>query len=140
MSGQTVTIRKLLPASCEEVFDAWLDAEGMRQWMHPGPVTSCEVTLEPRVGGHFRILMRAPDAEYLSTGELRVLDRPSKLEFTWVSSRWNYEETLVTVDLHRREAHCELVLTHERFPHEHSAPELQEGWAKILEELSKRFT
>ena len=33
MSGQTVIIRRVLPASCEEVFDAWLDAVGMREWM-----------------------------------------------------------------------------------------------------------
>jgi len=137
MSGQTVTIRKMLPASCEEVFDAWLDAEGMRQWMCPGPVTSCEVMLEPRVGGHFRIVMTAPNTEFLNTGEFRVLDRPSKLEFTWVSSRWGHQETLVTVELHKRETHCELVLTHERFPPKHSARELEEGWSQIVEKLGK---
>src|ERR1700733_10754482 len=116
MSGQTVIIRKMLPASREEVFDAWLDAEGMSEWMRPGPVTSCEVVLEPRVGGNFRIVMTAPNAEYVNTGEFRVFDRPSKLE-----SRWEHQETLVTVELHERETQCELVLTHERFPQEHSA-------------------
>ena len=65
MNGQTVTIHKMLPASREEVFDAWLDAEGMGEWMCPGPGTSCEVTLEPRVGGHFRIVMMAPDTQYV---------------------------------------------------------------------------
>jgi len=85
MSDQTVVVRKMLPASCEEVFDAWLDSEGMRQWMCPGPVTNSVVTLEPRVGGRFRILMKSPKADYDHTGEFRVLDRPSKLQFTWVS-------------------------------------------------------
>ena len=75
MSGHTVVIRKLLPASREEVFDAWLDNEGMQQWMCPGTATSSEVTLEPRVGGRFRILMKAPEATYDHTGEFRVLDR-----------------------------------------------------------------
>jgi uncharacterized protein YndB with AHSA1/START domain len=65
MTGQTVTIRKILPASREEVFDAWLDPEGMRRWMCPGPVTSAEVTLEPRVGGRFRIVMSAPNATFV---------------------------------------------------------------------------
>jgi uncharacterized protein YndB with AHSA1/START domain len=135
MSGQTVTIRKMLEASCEEVFDAWLDADGMRQWMCPGPVTSCEVALDPRVGGHFRIIMTAPHATFVNTGEFRVLDRPERLQFTWVSSRWEYEETLITVELYRRESHCELVLTHERFPLQHSAEQLVAGWSQILEKL-----
>jgi uncharacterized protein YndB with AHSA1/START domain len=99
MNSQTVTIRKMLAASCEEVFDAWLDAAGMREWMCPGPVTSCEVTLEPRVGGRFRIVMTAPEVKFMNTGEFRVLDRPAKLQFTRASSRWAYRETLVTVEL-----------------------------------------
>jgi uncharacterized protein YndB with AHSA1/START domain len=139
VNGQTVTIRRLLPASCEEVFDAWLDAEGMREWMCPGPVTSCEVSLEPRVGGLFRIVMTAPGAKFVNTGEFRVLNRPEKLQFTWVSSRWGYQETLITVELHRREAYCELVLTHERFPSEHSAAQLVTGWTEILAKLSSHL-
>jgi len=132
-----VTIHKVLAASCEEVFDAWLDAEGMRMWMTPGEVDRCEVALEPRVGGRFRIVMTEPGAEYVNTGEFRVLERPAKLQFTWVSSRWEQQETLVTVELHRRENHCELVLTHERFPVKHSREQLIKGWNQILEKLAK---
>jgi len=139
VTGQTVTIRKVLPASREEVFDAWLDAEGMREWMCPGPVTSSEVSLEPRVGGHFRIVMTAPGAQIVNTGEFRVLDRPSKLQFTWVSSRWAFEETLVTVELYGKEAECELVLTHERCPVEHSAGQLVKGWTEMLDKLAGRL-
>jgi uncharacterized protein YndB with AHSA1/START domain len=139
VNGQTVTIRRIFPASCEDVFDAWLDAEGMREWMAPGPVTSCEVALEPRVGGHFRIVMTAPGAQFVNTGEFWVLDRPAKLQFTWVSSRWANQETLVTVELYPRDAHCELVLTHERFPLQHSAQQLVTGWTQILEKLGSRL-
>ena len=135
MNDQTVIVRRMLPASCEEVFDAWLDADGMRGWMCPGPVSSSEVVLEPRVGGHFRIVMMAPDAQIVNTGEYRVLDRPAKLQFTWTSSRWGPQETLVTVELHRRQSHCELVLTHERLPLESSTGQLRKGWTEIMEKL-----
>jgi uncharacterized protein YndB with AHSA1/START domain len=135
MSGQTVTLRRVLPVSCEEVFDAWLDAEGMRGWMHPGPVTKCDVMLEPRVGGRFRIVMAAPGMEVVNTGEFCVLDRPSKLQFSWISSRWGDQETLVTIELHAVETGCELVLIHERFPPGYSVPGLEKGWGQILEKL-----
>lgn len=139
MSGQTLTIRKLLPASPEEVFDAWLDAEGMRAWMCPGPVTEAEVALDPRVGGRFHITMKAPGVEFVNEGEYLVLERPGKLQFTWISSRWENQETLVTVELHRRESQCELVLTHERFPAGHSAGQLEKGWTQMLDKLAARF-
>jgi uncharacterized protein YndB with AHSA1/START domain len=73
----------------------------------------------------------------VNTGEYRVLERPAKLEFTWVSERWGGEETLVTVELHQRDAECELVLTHQRFPMEHSTQQLEKGWGEILEKLAR---
>jgi hypothetical protein len=78
-------------------------------------------------------------AQFVNTGEFRVLDRPAKLQFTWVSSRWAYQKTLVTVELYPREADCELVLTHERFPLQHSADQLAAGWTQILKKLGSRF-
>src|SRR5882762_7581741 len=135
MSDQTVVVRKMLPASCEEVFDAWFDSEGMRQWMCPGPVTSSEVTLEPRVGGRFRILMKSPNADFDHTGEFRVVDRPSKLQFTWVSSGTDHKETLVTVEWHERVAQCELILTHEGIPREDAVSQHKQGWTDIVDKL-----
>ncbi|HEY4087329.1 MAG TPA: SRPBCC domain-containing protein [Bryobacteraceae bacterium] len=132
MSYQTVTVRRVMDASREEVFDAWLDAEGMREWMCPGPVTHCDATMDARPGGRFRIVMHGPDMTIVNTGEFRVLERPAKLQFTWASSRWGLEETLITIDLLQREARCELVLTHERFPANESAAQLQGGWGRIL--------
>jgi uncharacterized protein YndB with AHSA1/START domain len=134
--SQTVTVRKMLPASCEEVFDAWLDADGMRTWMCPGLATGCEATLDARVGGQFRIVMTAPGTTIVNTGEYRALERPARLQFTWVSSRWANEETLITIDLSPRDGQCELVLTHERFPAEDSATQLQMGWGQMLEKLA----
>jgi len=136
VNHQTITVRRVMDASREEVFDAWLDAEGMREWMCPGPVTHCEATMDPRPGGRFRIVMHAPDMAIVNTGEFRVLDRPAKLQFTWASSRWGLEETLITIDLLPRETRCELVLTHERFPGDQSAAQLQGGWGRILNLLA----
>lgn len=135
MTSQTVTIRRRMAASCEEVFDAWLDPEGMRQWMMPGPATHCEAAMDARVGGRFRIVMSGPGMEVVNTGRICALLRPSKLQFTWVSSRWNHEETLITIELEPQGDACDLLLTHERFPAEHSVDQLTAGWGQILEKL-----
>lgn len=137
MSSQTVIVRKLLSASCEEVFEAWLDPDGMREWMKPGPVTDCAVMLEARVGGDFTIIMTSPEGETVNRGSILALERPSKLQFTWISSRWENQETLVTVELRQVGDHCELVLTHERFPVNRSSDQLSGGWNQILERLGR---
>lgn len=121
------------------MFDAWLDPESVRAWMRPGPVAQCEVAIEPRVGGTFRIVMRGPAGEIVNTGTYRILDRPVKLQFTWVSSRWNDRETLVTVELTQRASDCELVLTHDRFPPGESSEQLVTGWNQMLDRLSRRI-
>jgi uncharacterized protein YndB with AHSA1/START domain len=79
----------------------------MVEWMRPGQANDCKVTLEPCVGGHFCIVMTSPDPsiEIVNRGEILILDRPSRLQFTWVSSRWGEQETLVTVELHELDAH-----------------------------------
>jgi len=136
MSTQPVVVRKVMPVSREEVFDAWLDSEGMGQWMCPGTVGRSEATLDARVGGGFRILMKAAEADYLHTGEFLVLDRPSKLQFTWFSPGTDQQETLVTVEIHERGGQCEVVLTHERFPREDAAERHQKGWGEILDKLA----
>ena len=83
--------------------------------------------------------MMAQGANIVNTGEFRVLDRPSKLQFTWISSRWNNHETLITVELHKLDNQRELVLTHERFPAEHSGKQLEIGWGQMFDKLNERF-
>lgn len=137
MNDQTVKVRRLLAASREQVFDAWLDPGGMREWMRPPLAIDCTVTLEPRIGGRFRIVMVLPQAEVVNWGKIVTLERPSKLQFTWMSSRWDNQETLVTVELREAGAQCELILTHERVPARHPADQLMSGWTAILENLAR---
>jgi uncharacterized protein YndB with AHSA1/START domain len=136
MSRDAITVRKQLRASRDEVFDAWLDAEGMCAWMLPGTVKHCEAMVDPRVGGRFHIHMRSAQLDYVHSGEYRVLDRPSKLVFTWVSSYMQQQETLVTIELFDRDGQCELVLTHERVPAALSAKGVGAGWRTMLDKLA----
>ena len=44
-------VRRLLPAPPDVVYDEWLDAEGMAEWMRPRPARATSIALEARVGG-----------------------------------------------------------------------------------------
>src|SRR6516225_10106680 len=98
-AAHRLVVRRLIRATCEEVFAAWSDAESVSQWMCPGNVKSAVAQLDVRVGGKFRILMRDGEREFDHTGEYKVVEPPSKLVFTWQSKGTDDEITLVTVDL-----------------------------------------
>ena len=133
-------VRRRMHATREELFDAWTDQEGMRAWMCPGDVVSADVRLDPRVGGKLHITMRSPDATYEHTGEFRVVDRPSKLAFTWTADNMEGQITLVTIEfLEVSRSQTELVLTHERIPRKDVADRYQTGWGKIVSMLEQRL-
>jgi len=135
-SPSAVRVVRVLPATPEEVFDAWLDPEGLARWMCPGPVTSATAEVDGRVGGRFRIVMREPGTDYLHTGEYRELARPRRLVLTWVSEATRGLPTTVTVELKPHGAgETELTLVHEGLPEE-TAERYTDGWGQILEKLA----
>ena len=138
-TNDKLVIRKLIPASREEAFDAWSDPAGMRQWMCPGNVTSAETQIDFRVGGSYRILMKGPTEDFDHTGKYVAIERPSKLIFTWISKGTDMTETLVTVELKDRGGKTEMTLTHERFPSAGSVGRHKGGWSQIADRLAEHF-
>ena len=78
-----LVITRVFDAPRELVFKVWTDPKHLAQWWGPRCFTNpvCEVDL--RVGGAWRIIMRAPDgAEYPGGGIYREIVRNEKLVFT----------------------------------------------------------
>jgi len=131
----TVRISKIMPAPREEVFAAWLDAEGMRSWMCPGDIKKTDVEIDARVGGKFRIIMQGEEDKYEKFGEYVEIDPPSRLAFTWLFPD-AVSGSLVTIDFHDRGEETEMVLTHERLPSNEIAAQHEAGWSSIFEKLA----
>jgi uncharacterized protein YndB with AHSA1/START domain len=131
-----VVVHRRIAATREELFDAWIDPQGMQEWMCPGDVISAEVQLEPRVGGNLFILMKGPTRTHEHTGQFRVFERPSKLAFTWTASNLEGQITIVTVEFHKvSNSETELILTHESIPKKDVSDRYQSGWTKIVDLL-----
>ena len=131
-----IRLQRLLPASPQEVFDAWIDPESLRQWFCPGTVSLASVELDVRVGGHFCIVMRDETKDLAHTGEYREITSPRRLVFTWRSSATYNQETLVTIELHPKGNETELVLTHERLLDASSAEKHEGGWQDAVRKLA----
>jgi uncharacterized protein YndB with AHSA1/START domain len=131
-----VEIRYVIAASPERVFDAWTDADSMTRWMRPAPGMQCRCRLDVRVGGTFEIDMIAPDGTTLPhTGTYRVVDRPRRLVFTWMSGPTDNRETIVTIDFQATNGGTEIVLTHDGLPAGAAKPH-ESGWEEIVRQLA----
>jgi len=128
--------RRRMPAPREVVFEAWIDPEGIREWMCPGDATSAEARLDVRVGGSFRIVMKGKERDYVHVGTYQVVEPPAKLVFTWAAPEKPDEITLVTVEIFDRGEESELVLTHERFSKSDVAQRYENGWGTIAEKFA----
>jgi uncharacterized protein YndB with AHSA1/START domain len=135
----TLTVAREIPGPIDAVFDAWLEAATMAQWMTPAPDISVEAASDPVVGGRFRVVMKGRGQEIVHTGEYLVIDRPTRLVFTWQSEPAG--DTLVAVEFTRVADRRTLVtLTHERFPTPDQRDRHRGGWTALLETLARVMT
>lgn len=137
MTDLSLKVTRYLPHPPEKVFDAWLDPDMMARFMVPAPdMAAPKVTADPRVGGKFQVIMvssQSPEG-WPHDGEYLVIDRPNKLQFTWVSA-YTQDDSTVTLDFNAKGDGTDVTLTHVRFPHEESRNNHEGGWTRILEKL-----
>ena len=135
-----LVVRREIAAPRERVFDAWLDSEAMAHWMRADTFDDSIVTVDPRVGGGFRVVMVPKNRERVEHwGEYLRIEPPSLLSFTWISKNTDRLPTAVTIEFHERDNGTELVLTHRGLPAK-AINGHRQGWTEILESLEHRLS
>ena len=98
LAEPSLTIKRRFNAAPPKVFSAWTDPEKLKRWFGPGQAETVLVESDARVGGRFRIVMRAPDGEeHDVSGVYREVVPDQKLVFTWAWRTTPERESLVTV-------------------------------------------
>jgi len=70
-------LSRAFAAPVDQVFDAWTNAEILRQWWGPHVVEVVECEMDARDGGAYRITMQMPDFQrYPMFGTVQDVDRP----------------------------------------------------------------
>ena len=131
-----VVARRTIAATAEELFDAWLDPQAIAIWMRPGSIQATTATVDAKVAGRYEIVMQSATETYPHTGVYRVIDRPRRLVFTWLSRGTEERESLVTVDFIARGAGTEVVVTHEHLPADAKRSHA-DGWTSALLRLEE---
>ena len=116
LASAAVVVRRTIAASAEDLFDAWLDPAGAGAVDAPGTIQSTVARVEPRVGGSYEITMQAASGPILHKGVYRVIDRPRRLVFTWITRIHGKPGNAGHRRLHPRGQRTEVVVTHEQLP------------------------
>ena len=133
--GQVLKITRIIHAPRQEVFEAWTNAESVKQWMCPEGSFVSFVELDVRVGGAFRVDMRIDGADTIHTGIYREILPPDKLVFTWVSKHTHYRESLVKLQFLAHGESTELILLQTQLSDDEAVKRHTAGWTQLVEHL-----
>jgi uncharacterized protein YndB with AHSA1/START domain len=135
----SVTVRREIAASADELFDAWLDAESLGVWLRPGGIRETRAETDPREGGAFRIVMVGDGSEIVHAGMYREIDRPRRLTFTWSSPATQFRDSLVTVTFESTAGGTVVEVHQVGLPDDESRASHRGGWSTALDELHEYF-
>jgi uncharacterized protein YndB with AHSA1/START domain len=137
MADLSVKVRRIINAPVEKVFNAWLNAETLSQFMLPAPgMSEPRTDVDGRVGGGFTIFMMVGDQEIPHKGQYLEINAPHKLVFTWESPFSTKDSTVTILFTPIDDDHTEIDFTHVKFKDEEARANHEGGWNRILEKLS----
>ena len=130
-----LTVSRTIPASVEAVFDVWIDPKS------PGGLWfDCErVIINPVADGLFYHVFEHEGRLWPHYGRFVRIDRPRRIEHTWVSEATRGLETVVTFTLEPRDGQTEVTLRHTGLPDAEAVRQHEEGWTSIFSALSEQF-
>ena len=135
----SISIVRKFKAAPEKVWRAWTDPQTLKQWMAPADAFAVLLAeADVRVGGRYRIVMKAPDGEeHDVSGVYREVTLNRKLVFTWAWKSTPERESLVSVELRAAGGGTELTLTHEQFVDAAARDRHQQGWNGCIGRLER---
>jgi activator of HSP90 ATPase len=128
LNTKTITQKVIIPASPEEVYDAFIDPKKHAAF------TGAEATCDPKVGGEFT----AWDG-YI-TGKNLELEKPKCIIQEWSTSEWpeGYPPSKLQLTFRKVKEGTELTMVHSGVPAAQAA-EYRQGWIDNYWELLKDY-
>jgi len=135
-----VVMKRVLPCSKRQLFDAWSKPAVMMQWFFASqqPKAPSSVNSSFTVGGDYEVIMHLQSGDFRHHGNYRAINRYHHIAFTWNSHL--VEDSLVELDFRELSPNrTELTLTHTQFPSEEVRGKHIDGWGGCLDNLLRFF-
>jgi uncharacterized protein YndB with AHSA1/START domain len=132
MQTTELTVTRTIAATPEEVYDVWIDPKSPG-----GPwYGASKVIVNVAVDGLFYLAMTHEGKLWPHFGRFVKLERPTTVEYTWMSEPTKGLESVVTVTLEKQGAGTLVTLRHAGVPDDEMGRKHQEGWSWILGALA----
>ncbi|HVM31763.1 MAG TPA: SRPBCC domain-containing protein [bacterium] len=123
---------RIIPAPPGKVFDGWLSPKTPGTPWHEKQ----KLLLSPKVDGFFYWLINGT-AHY---GRFTQIERPRRIQHTWMSRYTSGEESTVTVTFKQKGADTLMTLVHSGLPKNELSKAHKAGWNYFLDKLAKTFS
>ena len=133
-AGATARVERVLPATPEVVYARWVDAAALAEFIAPSPGTA-QVAIDPRIGGHLRIVMTFPDFRTEIEGEYLVVEPPHRLSFTWRSLTGGYASVVTVTFEQHGVGETLMTIVHSHLPST-VVDDYLGGWVRIQDKLA----
>lgn len=127
----SVAVERTIPAPLGEVFNAWLNPKVPGTPWHEGQ----KVILNPKVDGLFYWLVEGTP----HYGRFTKVERPGKIQHTWMSPYTNGMESTVTVTFKKMGSDTRMILVHSGLPDDKNGKAHEGGWTYFLDKFTKGF-
>ena len=132
----TLTVRRMIRATPERLFEAWTQPSELKQWWGPETVTCIAAEVDLRVGGRYRLANQFPDGSVVwIIGEFRAIEAPHRLIYTWQNEESSGSSELVTVRFEPHGGEIEVTVTHTRILDRTTRDRHEQGWLGCLNGL-----
>jgi uncharacterized protein YndB with AHSA1/START domain len=130
-----LSVTRLIPASPAEVYDVWIDPKS------PGSpwFGADRVIVNVALDGLFYIAVKHEGRTWPHYGRFLRLERPQRVEFTWMSEATKGVESIVRVTFEARGDQTEVTLVHSGVPDDELGRQHKDGWTWALSMLAERF-
>ncbi len=133
MNLTDITVTRTIPASPEKIFDVWLDPKSPG-----GPWFGAKrAIVNAVVDGLFYHAVEHEGRIWPHYGRFIQLDRPRKIEHTWVSEATRGAESVVTLTFEPRGDQTEVTIHHAGVPDDEMGRRHKDGWTWILSMLEQ---
>jgi len=127
-----IKLDRTIPAPPGEVFDAWLDPRIPGTLWHENE----KLIFDPTIDGLWYLLSSKGTPHY---GRFIEIDRPGRLQHSWMSRHTLGEESLVTVTFQKKGEGTLMTLRHSGLPNDDMARAHETGWNSIVDRFGSAF-